>query len=98
MLKQLTWKRTGIVGVGLIFGLTSLYVMADSVGPSNYLKRAGYEVESIRWNPVQFRCFDGSKNNTMRQMYSFRGSRNGIPARGYICYGGLMQAKIHPES
>lgn len=78
------------VGVCLI---AILVMMAQNSGAKNYLERRGYEVHTFKTQVFQTNC-TLSKD---RRKFNFTATRDGQPVRGYLCYGGLPEAKIHEE-
>ena len=87
---------SGLVLV-VAFGILMLIGLTSTAGPADYLERAGYEVTDISTGGISIRCTSYSGNRMTRMSFSFTGKRDGVPVKGYICYGGMVEAKIHTE-
>lgn len=83
-----------VVAFAVLLGLAVLIAWGQQSGAADYMARRGYVVQTFESQAFQSSC-TMSKD---RRKYNFTATRNGQPVRGYLCYGGITEAKIHEEA
>jgi hypothetical protein len=83
-----------VVGFIALMAVLFLIMWAQGTGAKRYIEDRGYQVETFEQGLAMGSCYI-SKD---RMRYNFTATKDGRPVKGYVCYGGVVEAAIHEET